>query len=80
MDDIAIYGPMIYTVQSVMLLMRADALREQVGGGWALEIGTFLGLVKWPRFSGLNPLPLALVMHLPASKSLSPAPYKQEVH
>jgi hypothetical protein len=35
-----------------MLLMRADTLRGHVGGGWALEIGTFssfLGLVKWLR-------------------------------
>jgi hypothetical protein len=41
--------PMIYTVQSVMLLMRADALRGQVGGGWVLEIETFLSPVKWHR-------------------------------
>jgi hypothetical protein len=26
-----------------MFLMRADPLRGQVGGGWALEIETFLG-------------------------------------
>jgi len=30
-----------------MLLMRANPLRGQVGGGWALEIETFLGPVKW---------------------------------
>jgi hypothetical protein len=47
-------------------------LRGQVGGGWALEIKTFLGPVKWhranrgvpfgpekSRFPGLNPLPLS---------------------
>jgi hypothetical protein len=30
-----------------MFLMRADPLRAQVGGGWALEID--LGPVKWYR-------------------------------
>ncbi len=29
-----------------MFLMHADPLRGQVGGGWALEIETFLGPVK----------------------------------
>jgi hypothetical protein len=29
--------------------MRADTLRGQVGGGWALEIESFLGPVKWHR-------------------------------
>ncbi len=29
--------------------MRADPLLGQVGGGWALEIETFLGPVKWHR-------------------------------
>jgi hypothetical protein len=38
---------MIYTAPYVMFLMRADPLRGQVGGGWALEIETFLGPVKW---------------------------------
>jgi hypothetical protein len=33
----------------VMLLMRANPLRGQVGGGLALEIETFLGPVKWQR-------------------------------
>ncbi len=32
-----------------MLLMRADPLRGQVGGGWALEIESFLGPLKWYR-------------------------------
>jgi hypothetical protein len=27
----------------IMFLMRADPLRGQVGGGWALETETFLG-------------------------------------
>ncbi len=29
-----------------MFLMRADALRGKLGGGWALEISSFLG-PKW---------------------------------
>ncbi len=29
--------------------MRADTLGRQVGGGWALEIKSFLGPVKWYR-------------------------------
>jgi hypothetical protein len=32
-----------------MFLMRADTLRGQVGGDWALEIESFLGPVKWHR-------------------------------
>jgi hypothetical protein len=32
---LAIYAPLIYTA------LRADPLRGQVGGGWALEIETF---------------------------------------
>jgi hypothetical protein len=32
-----------------MFLMRADPLRGQVRGGWALEIGSFLGPVIWHR-------------------------------
>ena len=44
---LAIYAPMVYTAPCVMFFMRADPLRGQVGGGWALEIETFLGPVKW---------------------------------
>jgi hypothetical protein len=29
--------------------MRADTLRGQVGGGWALETKTFLAPMKWHR-------------------------------
>jgi hypothetical protein len=32
-----------------MFLLRADTLRGQVGGGWALEMESFLGPVKWHR-------------------------------
>ncbi len=46
---ITIYAPMIYMAPFVMFLMRADTLRGQVGGGWALEMESFLGPVKWHR-------------------------------
>jgi hypothetical protein len=46
---LAIYAPMIYTAPYVMFLMRADPLRGQVGGGWALEIETFLDPVLLHR-------------------------------
>ncbi len=36
-------GPVIYASPHVMLLMRANPLRGRVGGGWAMEIETFLG-------------------------------------
>jgi hypothetical protein len=38
--------PMLYTSLYVMFFMQANPLLGQVGGGWALEISTFLGL-KW---------------------------------
>ncbi len=38
---VAIYAPMIYKAPYVMFLMRADPLRWQLGGGWALESETF---------------------------------------
>jgi hypothetical protein len=47
---------MIYTAPCVMFLMRADTLRGQVGGGWALEMESFLGPVKWPRADRRVPL------------------------
>ncbi len=45
---VAIYASLIYmfTAPCVMFLMRADPLRGQVAGGWALEIDTFLDHVK----------------------------------
>jgi hypothetical protein len=42
---LANYAPMIYTAPCVMFLKRADPFRDQVGGGWALEIESFLGPV-----------------------------------
>jgi hypothetical protein len=40
---------MIYTAPYVMFFISADPFPGQVGGGWALEIDTFLGPVKWHR-------------------------------
>ncbi len=40
---------MIYSTPCIMFLMRTDTLRGQVGGGWALEMESFLGPVKWHR-------------------------------
>ncbi len=40
---------MIYTAPYVMLLMRANPLRGQVGGGWAGGKRDFLGPLKWHR-------------------------------
>jgi hypothetical protein len=55
---LTIYAPMIYTAPCVMFLMRADTLRGQKGGGWALEMKSFLGPVKWHRTqSQLNRTP-----------------------
>jgi hypothetical protein len=39
-------APMIYTALCIMFWMRAYLLLGQVGGGWALEISSFLG-PKW---------------------------------
>ncbi len=44
---LTIYAPMIYTEPYIMFWMRAYPLRGQVGRGWALEIESFLGPVKW---------------------------------
>ncbi len=38
---------MIYTAPCIMFWMPEYPLRGQVGGGWALEIESFLGPVKW---------------------------------
>jgi hypothetical protein len=40
-----------FTAPCVMLLMRVASITVlwQVGGGWALEIESFLGPVKWHR-------------------------------
>ncbi len=41
----------MYTAPSIMLLMRANPLREQVGGRWALAIETF-----WALWKSIEPL------------------------
>ncbi len=46
---LASYALMIFRAPYVMFWMHADPLRGQVGGGWALEIETFLGPVKCHR-------------------------------
>ncbi len=80
---LVIYGPLIYTSPYVMLLMRANPLREQVGGGWARgnePLGECHLGPKKSRFPGPNPLSLAQVMGLPASKALRTGPYQSVVH
>jgi hypothetical protein len=46
---LTIYAPMIYTAPCIMFWMHAYPLLGQVGGGWALDIESFLGPVKWHR-------------------------------
>ncbi len=48
------YAPIIYTALCLMFCMRVYPLLGQVGGGWALEISSFLG-PKWPSPIGSNP-------------------------
>ena len=40
---------MIYTAPCIMFWMRAYPLRGEVGGGWTLELPSFLSPVKWER-------------------------------
>ncbi len=47
LNELFINQPMIYSAPYLMVLMRADPLQGHVGGGWALEILTLLGPVKW---------------------------------
>jgi hypothetical protein len=72
---ITIYAPMIYTARCIMFWMRAYPLQGQVGGGWALEFESFLG-PKNSRIPGPNPLPLAQVKDLHATKTLCAGLYK----
>jgi len=84
------YSPMIYTALCIMFWMLAYLLLGQMGGGWALEILSFLG-PKWhsptgsmpfhrvqknSRIPGPNPLHLALVTDMHASKTLCTGLYK----
>jgi hypothetical protein len=52
---IAFFGPMIYKTPYVMLLMRTNLIRGQVGGGLGLKIETFLG-PKWHLPNGSLPV------------------------
>jgi hypothetical protein len=38
---------MVYMAPYLMILIGAIPIRAQVGGGWALEMETFLGPFKW---------------------------------
>jgi hypothetical protein len=51
---LAIYGPMIYTALYVMLLMRANPLRGQVGGCWAGGNRVFFGSSEMASSSQAN--------------------------
>jgi hypothetical protein len=73
------YGPLIDTALYIMLLMRANPLLGQVGGGWALEIRLFWAqtvthLTAQCHFTEPKPLPLALIMELLASTVLCREP------
>ncbi len=72
-----------------MLLLGANPLFGQIGGGCALEISTFWApnathLMAPCYFTGPkkslfpepNSLPLALIIYLPATKALHTDPYK----
>ncbi len=48
-QKITIYAPVIYTRLCIMFRRRGYTLRGEVGGGWALELTSFLGPVKWHR-------------------------------
>ena len=85
----ALVQPMIYTALCIMFWMRAYPLLGQVGGGWALEFLSFGPQIAFTfrldaisqgpnnsRIPGPNPLPLALVMDLHASKTLRTGSYK----
>ncbi len=66
---------MIYRPPSEMFLMRADALRGEVGP--PMQADALRGKVG-PTSAILGPLPH--VMHLPALKTLRAGPYKSLVH
>ncbi len=65
--EIAIYTPMIYTAPCILFWMRAYPSRGQVGGGWALEIESFLGPGKWHRADRREPFPVETSWLHPAS-------------
>jgi hypothetical protein len=75
---------MISMALYVMILMWANPLLGQVGGGWALgpkqtrlTVRCHFTGPKKSRIPGPNPLPLALVMDLHTSKTLCTVLYNQ---
>jgi hypothetical protein len=57
---------MIYTAPYVMFLMRADPLRGQAEGAWALEIETFLETnISFTEGTGTNVYRVLLKKNLP---------------
>jgi hypothetical protein len=58
---------MIYPAPCVMFLMRAHTLCGQGGGGWALEIESFLGPVKWHRADRRVPFGAQKTREVPGS-------------
>jgi hypothetical protein len=72
---------MIYTAPYVIILMRANQLRGQVGGDWALDWARCHFRARKSLDFQDPPLLIALVMDLARiKKSLRPATYKQQVH
>jgi hypothetical protein len=71
---------MINTAPRIMFWMRAYPLRGQVEGGWALEIESYLGPVKWHRADRRVPFGAPKVRDMHASKTLCKGLYKSEVH
>jgi hypothetical protein len=61
-----------------MFWMRAYPLRGQAGGGWALEIKSFLGAVKWYQADRRVPFGAqkTQVTDMQASKTLCTGLYK----
>jgi hypothetical protein len=62
---------MAYRASCVMFLMRADLLRGPMGVGWALEIESFLGSVKWHRTIRRVPFGAQKTLELTGCKGIS---------
>jgi hypothetical protein len=87
---LTIYAPQIYTAPSVMFLMRAEGTRasgmglgpgnREFFGPCEMASSQLMSAIRGPknsRFPGLNRIPLAQVMDLPASKSLRTGTYNR---
>ncbi len=68
--------PVVYMAWDVMILMRATSITWAIGrrGPWKLILFGWQR-AKRVRFSGPPPLPMARVMDLPTSNSLSPSAF-----